>query len=111
MYELAMGNPNYTPWMRAEAATSRLQLMELYYRLLATYGEQTAEKYRAAFSKYIVDFDDFLMKNAMRFRLEHKEKRLSYVDCIGYFLAASIGAQFLTGDSAFKGMPNVEFAK
>ncbi len=111
MFELARGNPNYSGWITAEAATSRLQLMELYYRLLAEQGEAAAEKYHSAFSRCAVDFDDALMKHAVHFRLQNKQKRLSYVDCVGYFLAAKLGARFLTGDSAFEGMPNVEFVK
>lgn len=111
LYEIVVGNPQYAKWMHANAATTRLQLMELYYRLLESYGEDAAEKYHSFFSKFIVEFDDDLMKKAMHFRLTHKTSRFSYIDCIGYVMAAKLDARFLTGDSAFKGMPNVEYVK
>ena len=38
-------------------------------------------------------------------------EKLSFIDCIGYYLAKKNKAKFLTGDEKFKNMENVEFVK
>ena len=52
-------------------------------------------------------------KEGMKFRIRSKARRLdiSYADAIGYVMAERLGAKFLTGDDAFKGVSNVEFVK
>ncbi|MBI4210839.1 MAG: hypothetical protein HY544_05020 [Candidatus Diapherotrites archaeon] len=59
----------------------------------------------------MVELDDETLKDAIRFRKEHKKKNLSYADCIGYIYAKRNGIKFLTGDMQFESLPNVEFVK
>jgi hypothetical protein len=46
---------------------------------------------------------------AFRRASQARPVRLSYVDAVGYVLAAELRLPFLTGDPAFKGVPGVEF--
>lgn len=87
--------------------------MELYYKSLRDFGKKLADKFYARFLDYAIDFDDGIIKEAMEFRLnmKNKGKDLSYTDCIGYILAKKKKVKFLTGDKEFKNLPNVEFVK
>ena len=59
----------------------------------------------------VKEVSDEVLKSAAEFKLEHKKKRFSFTDCIGYKYAESIGAKFLTGDYVFKEFTNVEFVQ
>jgi len=43
--------------------------------------------------------------------LKARRPRLSYADTIGYTAARRLGARFLTGDEAFRRLPDVEFCR
>ena len=60
---------------------------------------------------HVTDFSFEAVKEASKFRKEHKGKNLSMTDCIGYIFAKEKGLVFLTGDSMFEGLENVEFVK
>ena len=109
-FELWKGNPSYEPYNEVvKVVTSKMNLMELYYWMYRTQGKQIADSIFDMFAPSCVEISDEYIKEAMVFRALHKEKKLSYVDCIGYILALRNGVRFLTGDKQFKGMPNVEF--
>ena len=109
-HELIVSNENYKPYSDVSIITTKLNLMELYYTLLLKYGREAAEKYFDEFISYTIEIDDDIFKKACEFKLSNKNKRLSYVDCIGYILAKSRNVKFLTGDKEFKYLENVEFA-
>lgn len=111
-YEIIEGNPKYSSFAQNIAIiTTKLNLMELYYGLLIKHGQDTAEKYYDKLTEFTVDMDDETIKKAMLFRAQNKNKKFSYVDCIGYVLAIQRNVKFLTGDNAFMNLPNVEFVK
>lgn len=89
--------------------TIKLNLMELHYGLLRKYNQLIADTHFDAFMKYAVELDNEIIKKANAFRLIHKAKKLSYIDCLGYITAKKMGIKFLTGDKQFKDMENVEF--
>ncbi|HAB54132.1 MAG TPA: PIN domain nuclease [Ignavibacteriales bacterium] len=110
--EIIVGNPNYQKYVnKLGIITTRLNLMELYYGLLRECDRKTADKYYDSLIKYVINIDDETIKQAMVFRYLNKNKKLSYVDCIGYILAKKMGLKFLTGDKEFESMENVEFVK
>jgi uncharacterized protein len=112
MHEIISGNPSYDKYTTGiSAITSRLNLVELYYALLSRYGEEEAEKNYSLFLPYTVDVGDDVIKEGMRFKLMHKERKFSYVDCISYTLAKTRNARFLTGDKEFKDIPQVDYIK
>ena len=63
------------------------------------------------FKDCIVDVDDETLKKAIQFRKKHKQRDLSYADCIEYIYAIKHGLLFLTGDKEFKDFTNVAFVQ
>ncbi len=90
---------------------TKLNLMEIYYRMFEGHGSLAASRVITAFSKYQRDFDINEMKGAMRlrFRLKKRGLNISYADALGYHLALKAGIRFLTGDQAFEKLKGVEF--
>ncbi|MBS3117972.1 PIN domain-containing protein [Candidatus Woesearchaeota archaeon] len=111
LIELLGGNLNYKPYLDHTLITTQFNLIELYYHFLHNYGKKTADKYLHLYSKFTIPITYSSIKDAMEFKLKHKEEKLSYVDCVGYALALELGIRFLTGDGKFKNKPNVEFVK
>ena len=112
MHELIAGNQSYEKYAAGiSVITSRLNLMELYYALFTRYGEKDADDAYSLFLPYCVDVEDDVIKAAMRYKSASKERKLSYVDCIGYTLAQQRNAKFLTGDKEFKDVAGVEYVK
>ena len=109
--EMIKGNKNYEKYKTAGKITSMLNLLELYYALLKDYDEKTADFYFTIFLNFSITYSDKTIKNAAKFRLANKGKKLSYVDCLGYILALENEVQFLTGDKGFESMKYVEFVK
>jgi len=90
---------------------SRFQLMELYYITLREAGEELAEKYYEAFSRYEEEVGEQTLKNAMKMRLNLQKKgmNISYVDALGYQCAVEKDLLFVTSDPAFRKLKGVEF--
>ena len=63
-----------------------------------------------AFKKGNVPSDEEI-KQANMFKLLHKKRNISYIDCIGYNIALFRNVKFLTGDKQFADFSNVEFVK
>ena len=112
LLEIIKGNENYKKYVKNTGiVTTKLNLMELFYRLYILHGMETAELYYQKYLPFAVGISDSFIKKAAIFRAENKKKDLSYVDCIGYTLALEHKIKFLTGDIQFKDMENVEFVK
>jgi len=112
LYEILVGSQNYSKYARdIKIVTTRLNLIELHYRILRELGKAVADEKYDYFKKFIISISDDVIKKANEFRCKNKKQKLSYVDCIGYVLATTRGMRFLTGDNAFKGMDGVEFVK
>jgi len=110
--EIFEGNPNYRNFATGVGIIiTKLNLMEFYYSILREYNRQMADSCYELFNPYCIDLDDKTIKQAMVFKLLHKNKQLSYIDCVGYILARKKGIKFLTGDKEFETMENVEFIK
>jgi len=114
MREYLKGSTAYKQYFVGnELMTSLLNLIELYYILLKDENEDMADNAYLAFKQYEVEISDDDVKKGMKFRLACQAKRenISYSDAIGYSLSRRLGADFLTGDNAFKEKPRVEFVK
>jgi len=107
------GDKKFHKYFKKGGILTRLNLMELYFRMLREYGEKEAERIYAAFSIYLADYDENSMKEAMKFRLKMQllGRDISYSDAIGYQLSLKHKIRFLTGDKEFEGIDNVEFVK
>jgi len=113
LIEIIKGNPNYKPYLKEQFITTNFNLMELYYSLLRIFDEKTADHYYNLFLSACVSVSDSTIKTAMKFRLlQRKQKNLiSYIDCVGYFVALENNVKLLTGEKHFKQLNNVEFVE
>ena len=109
--EIIKGNQNYDKYIDAESYTTILQLYELYFHLLRSFGSAAADAY---FQKYIplkIEIKDEDVSKAAKFRLQHLKQNISYADALGYAIAQERGLLFLTGDKEFKNIVGVAFVK
>lgn len=111
-YEIIVGNPNYLKYTKdVKIITTLLNLMELYYQLLALYSKEEALRFFKRYEEFIVPITESDIIAAMDFRKAHYKRSLSYVDCIGHTIAKKENVSFLTGDKQFSDFENVEFVK
>ena len=90
--------------------TTWLQIMEVFYALLRDgKSESEARDLIAALQPHVIDFsfDDVLDAMRVRIQMVRKQRNLSYVDAIGYYVARKRRLQFLTRDPGFRGLPGV----
>lgn len=111
LIEILKKNKNYLPYKNIKPIITKLNLMELHYSILKEVGKDYAEIIYQKFLPFVVEISDKAIKLANEFKLKHKKRKLSYVDCLGYILAKIYNVKFLTGDKEFKGMENVEFVR
>lgn len=109
--ELIKENQSYNRFLDEEIVTSILNIGELYYALLRDFGESVAEEWKGKLEKSAILIDVEIIVRAIKFRFENRKKGFSFIDCIGYILAKENKLKFLTGDSAFEGLDDVEFVR
>lgn len=109
LVEIFKGSKNYEKYADAESFTSILNLFEFYTYLLRFANEETAKKNYYRLLSFVISFSDEDLFEAARLKLQNN--KLSYVDAIGYVLAAKNNLKFLTGDREFKDMKNVELVR
>lgn len=113
LIEIIKGNSNYSDYTKEQFITTRLNLMELYYALLRIFDGEKADHFFNTFLPSCVPVGNDVIKAAMRFRLQQRKEGnlISYIDCIGYFIALENNIRLLTGEKHFIGLRNVEFVK
>ncbi len=113
--EYLNGNQKYRHYIEdADGVLTKLNLMEVYFRILKINGPGAAKDTVNSFSKYLIDFDLTAIAGAMKLRLGLMNKKhldISCADALGYFLAKKLEIKFLTGDGAFRHLENVEFIR
>jgi len=105
-------NPSYRSYFEEDdGVLTKLNLLEVHFKLLTVHGSRAAKQSLQAFSRYLIDFDLDDIERGMKVRRELRDKNLnvSYADAMGYYLASKLGVRFLTGDKAFRSLANVEF--
>ena len=111
-FELIEGSSNYLPFLKnIGIITTKLNLLELHYGLTRLYGKEIADKYYDQYVPFAMEIDDDIFKRASSLKATLSKKKLSYIDCVGYIAALSVGVKFLTGDQQFQDLENVEFVK
>lgn len=111
LIELTKNNPNYLQYSDEIVATTLFNLAELYYSIIRDFNEEKAKGIYFRFKECEIEISDDTIFEAMKLKLKLKNKKLSYTDCIGYTFALKNNLKFLTGDSEFEDMENVEFVK
>ena len=108
--EIIKGNLNYTPYLDVEPIINNFTFAELCYYWFRE-KEINAEDYVYKYSKSIVSVKPEWIIEAMKLRVELKNRNVSVPDCVGYIMAKNLGIKFLTGDKEFEHFDNVEFIK
>ncbi|MBU2100045.1 PIN domain-containing protein [Candidatus Micrarchaeota archaeon] len=109
--EILKSNPNYEEFSEITPVSTRINLVEVAYRLLDSFSEEKVVKILGSMKIKCLEIEESHVSKIAVFRKNNSKKRLSYIDCIGYALAKENNLKFLTGDKEFKNMPNVEFVK
>lgn len=112
LIELGKANPNYRGFLKgAKVVTNKLNLMELAYYLKRENRDFEISAMFSRLSRFHIDASDAAFLNAAALKFKYKKRKLSYIDCLGYFMAKESNSKFLTGDEKFKDLGNVEFVK
>ena len=112
LIEISKANPKYTKYSNdVIIILNKLNLLEFTYFLMREGKDSEIPEIFQNLSRYNVDFDEEVLINAAKLKFNFKKDKLSFIDCIGYYLAKKNKAKFLTGDEKFKNMENVEFVK
>lgn len=109
--EILDGNADYKKYVSKSVTITIYNLAEIYWHAINEYNQEQADEIYKKYKDAVIDIDDETLKEAIKFRKEHKKKDLSYADCIGYIYAKRHNMKFLTGDKGFEGIGNVEFVK
>jgi len=109
--EIIRGNPNYLKYGENTFLTNTLNLSEIFYSLLKELSEENSKEIIKKLNLEFVEISEEIAIESSKFRFKHKNKKMSYADCIGYITALKYGIKFLTGDKEFENLANVEFVK
>ena len=110
-FEILKGNLNYKKYLDYNIITTKLNLYELYLGTLRESGEENAEIVFDKYFKFVIDFDEGVIKEAAKLKNKLNKRDVSMTDCIGYCLARQLNVPFLTGDNEFRDLEGVEFVK
>ena len=101
-----IGTPQDNPVGTTETMQYLLEELPIWQTLSAFSKASSAAE---TFEDARVSIEDNIFKKASELKAKYKERKLSYVDCIGYSIAQSLGIKFLTGDKQFADLDNVKF--
>ena len=109
--EILRGNPDYKEYSEnKDIIINNFIFAELCYNLYRE-KEKKAKEIIEKYSKYISSVKPEWIDEAMKFRLNWKDRGVSITDCVSYIMSKHLGVKFLTGDKEFENMENVEFVK
>lgn len=112
LFAIATGKESYKKYAKGtRVVTTLINLYELYYTLIR---ENQLKEAEYAFNRFLpscIQVQPEIIKESAKFKLAHQKVGFSYADCLGYIITQRLGVPFLTGDDAFKNLPNVEFVK
>ena len=109
--EMYKGNNSYKKYGEYDIITTKLNIFEIYMAILRENDEKGAEKLFSNYYPFAHDFNEEIIKEAVKLKIKINKRDVSMTDCIGYTLAKQLGIKFLTGDSQFIDLENVEFVK
>jgi len=108
LIEIYRKNKNYEKYKDGQFIISYLNLIEFDYYLLKNNLDRSIFYKLKEFVTQVTDED---VKKANELKLKHKDRDVSFIDCLGYTIAGRLKIKFVTGDKEFEGLDNVEFVK
>lgn len=108
LIEIIEGNEKFKKFLDSEIIICINNLLELDYYLIRTKNDKR-DYYKDFFYPFC---EEILLEDIPKANnLKIKNKKLSYIDCLGYVIAKRLGIKFVTGDMGFKNFDNVLFIK
>jgi len=111
LIEISNGNPKFMNYLSSDFVVTDLTLAEFYSVILREYDEKTADYWFKKLEQYAISIEKSILKEAVKFRYEHKKSNISFFDAVGYMFSIEEGYFFVTGDKEFENFKNVEFKK
>lgn len=111
LVEISRENKNFKKFEETQNFTNLLNLLELHYSINKDFGIKKANEIIDKLRPLVIDIEVKDIKEASIFRTKNKGLKFSYIDCLGYIMALNRNMKFVTGDSQFEGLSNVEFVK
>lgn len=111
LVERQLGARAYEPYREYGIFTHQFNLFEFAAAVVRSASEATAREQLRLMNPNLVAADENDLFAAIRFRGRFPRSRISYVDALGYVLALRHGHLFLTGDTKFEGLDNVEYVR
>ena len=108
--EIIDGNEIYDYYLDSDVVINNFIFAELCYNLFKDKDKRAREHFDK-YSKFINSVKPEWIEEAMKFRLEWKDRNVSITDCVSYIMAKKLGIKFLTGDEEFENLEEVEFVK
>lgn len=109
LVEISKANPAFALYLSQNIVITDVTLAEFYAVLLREDGKQTAEYWFRQLEAYSEPVDRSILKEAVIFRYEHRQQKISFFDAVGYLFSLRNGDVFVTGDKEFKGLKWVEY--
>lgn len=111
LLEIFKGNNKFEAYKSCTSVTTYFHLFELFYNLRKEYEANFILPFFNRLQGSCIDLDFSWIVEASEFRLKNKKFDLSYADCLGYTISKKLNIKFLTGDSKFREVTNVEFVQ
>ncbi len=111
LVEIVRQNPKFSEYLNGDFVITDLTLAEFYGVLLRDESEELAELWFRKLEVHAVPVDRSILREAIRFRHEHRKAGISLFDAVGYIFSLNRGFPFVTGDKEFENFKNVEFRK
>ncbi len=111
LVEIYRGNQKFSSFLLEDAVIASITLAEFYGVLYREEGRARADFWFKKLSFLARPVSQETLIAAVRFRLDHKSKNLSFFDCVGYLFSQEHHALFVTGDKEFEHLEGVAFVK
>ncbi len=111
LYEIYKGSENYEKYEGCNIITTKLNIFEIFWVIWRDVNCNEAEEFSNIYYDFVRDFDNIVIKEAVKLKKEMNKRNVSMTDCIGYCVSKQLGIKFLTGDKEFEHLENVEFVR
>lgn len=111
LVEIHDQNPKFLPLLQEDIIITDITMAEFYTVLYREYGRLTADHWDRKLQFFCRPVSKEILIKAVQFRVDSRQKSLSFFDAVGYTFACENNMDFVTGDKEFEQMKNVQFMK
>ena len=84
--EFINGNPNYAKFLQEPVTITIFNLAEIFWVALGEYNEEKAEEIYESYKQCVVEIDDEILKEAIKFRKKYTKKQNLLCRCSRLYL-------------------------